>query len=90
MIAYQILISGRVQGVGFRWFAQKQAEQYGIAGYVRNLPDRRVQVVAQGEKEVLDAYCDTLREGPAFSKTETLSTERISVDPEIKGFHIRF
>jgi acylphosphatase len=76
--------------VGFRWFAQKQAEQFGITGHVRNLPDRRVEVVAQGEKEILDAFCNTLREGPAFSKPDTLTTERISVDSEIKGFHIRF
>jgi acylphosphatase len=90
MKALLILISGRVQGVGFRWFAERQAVEYGVNGYVRNLSDGRVEVLAQGEDEVLEAFCDSLKEGPPFSRPDTLSLEAVSINPELRGFHIRF
>jgi acylphosphatase len=79
-----------VQGVGFRWFAQKQAQHYGVAGYVRNLPDGRVEVFAQGEKEILDSFCEALREGPSFSRTDDFSVRKVITDPDVSGFEIRF
>lgn len=90
VIAYHIVVSGRVQGVGYRWFTQRLAEAYGIAGYVRNLPDGRVEVLAQAEKDVLDAFCDKLREGPSFSTTNDFSLDKIPVDPALHAFDIRF
>jgi len=90
MKALMILISGRVQGVGFRWFAERQAVEYGVNGYVRNLSDGRVEVLAQGDDEVLEAFCEKLREGPPFARPENLSLEAVSINSEIQGFHIRF
>ena len=90
MTACRILISGWVQGVGFRWFAQRQAEQYGVVGWIRNLPDGRVEVFAQAEKEVLDAFCERLREGPSIGTTEELLRETVPVDHKLLGFRIRF
>ncbi len=51
--AYVVVISGRVQGVGFRWFTEKEARARDVCGYVRNLPDGRVEVFAQGDESTL-------------------------------------
>lgn len=53
MLALQLTVSGRVQGVGFRWWAQGVARQLGLAGRVRNLSDGRVEVLAQGDPDAV-------------------------------------
>jgi acylphosphatase len=90
MIAYHIHVSGWVQGVGFRWFTERLANDLGVEGWVRNLPDGRVDVFAQGEKDVLDAFCERLREGPSYGATDELSIETVPVDLKLHGFRIRF
>jgi acylphosphatase len=64
---YHIFVSGRVQGVGYRRFAQKEAQSRRIYGWTRNLLDGRVEIIAQGEEKSLDEYCESLKKGPAFS-----------------------
>jgi len=66
----EITISGRVQGVGFRYFVHKQAEIYGISGFVRNLPNGSVYVEAEAEKHHLELFCNACKQGPnrAFVK----------------------
>jgi len=59
-----ILVTGRVQGVGYRYFAQAQAEALGVRGYVRNLPDGRVEAVAVGRAAPLEQFVQALRAGP--------------------------
>jgi acylphosphatase len=59
------LVSGLVQGVGFRWFVARHARSLGLAGYARNLPDGRVEVVVSGPEEGLPALERLLRAGPA-------------------------
>lgn len=88
--ALHILISGRVQGVGFRWFAERQAVEHGVDGYVRNLADGRVEVFAQAEEQLLEAFCETLRKGPSFSRAKELAVKKASVVPALHGFHIRY
>jgi len=63
----QAAISGRVQGVGFRWFARERARELGLAGWVRNRADGSLEVVAEGPAEALDAFESALREGPPGS-----------------------
>ncbi len=58
-------VGGRVQGVGFRFFVQRRARQLGLAGFVRNLPDRRLEVAAEGPAPGVQALIDTVREGPS-------------------------
>lgn len=89
MPAYRYLIRGRVQGVGYRYFASREAESLGVAGFARNLPDGGVEVIAEGAEDVLAAFEARLREGPAFAAVA--SVERAAIPPREaeKGFHIR-
>ncbi len=65
---YHIFVSGRVQGVGYRRFAQKQAETLSLQGWARNLLDGRVEIVAIGPESDLDQFCEFLKKGPSFSQ----------------------
>jgi acylphosphatase len=88
MPAYRFFVSGRVQRVGYRYFVLKEAEARGIAGFARNLPDGRVEVVAEGAAEVLGDFEDRLREGPAFA--QVAGVDRVETAPRgDAGFHIR-
>ncbi len=64
MIARRAIVSGRVQGVGFRFFARRAAREAGVKGWVRNLPDGNVETLAEGEEEAVGRYLELLREGP--------------------------
>jgi acylphosphatase len=68
----RFLISGMVQGVGFRWFVARHARALGLAGYARNLPDGRVEVVVSGPDDALPALERLLREGPANAQVQAL------------------
>ena len=63
-------MSGRVQGVGFRFFAREAAPVESLSGWVRNLPDGRVEVQAEGDREVVDRFERQLRRGPAGAGVE--------------------
>lgn len=90
MKAVQILISGRVQGVGFRWFAEKRASELAVAGYVRNRPGGDVEVLAQADEQTLESFCRELREGPRFAEVEELSVKTVPVDVDLEGFGVRY
>ncbi len=66
------LVRGRVQGVGFRAFARRQALDLSIRGYVENLPDGRVEVVAEGERSELEHLLVKLREGPPHAEVSDI------------------
>ncbi len=75
------LVSGRVQGVGFRRFVEKQAQEYDVSGIVRNLEDGRVEFFAQGSEESLDEFERAVRRGPMLSAVrEVKSTDVASKD----------
>jgi acylphosphatase len=57
-------ISGTVQGVGFRFFAERAGRRHGVSGFVRNLPDGRVEAAAEGEREAVDGFIAELQRGP--------------------------
>jgi acylphosphatase len=86
--SYRYIVSGRVQGVGFRYFALREAESLGLVGFVRNLPDGSVEVVAEGDEPPLARFEERLREGPGFARVSGI--DRIAVPPRGgSGFHIR-
>lgn len=83
-----------MQGVGYRRFAQKRASALQIAGWARNRIDGRVEVVAQGEEAILDAYCEELRKGPVFSQVHdvivrALTEEQITQEMLTSSFEIK-
>lgn len=83
-----LLIDGRVQGVGYRWFARQAGRELGLTGKVRNLPDGRVEVHAAGEPEQLARLVDRLREGPPASRVTGIAEEELATVPDWSGFDI--
>ena len=87
--AQHLIVSGRVQGVGFRYFAQATALEYGITGWVRNLSDGTVELHVEGEAERLESYKRALYDGNRFVGVAQIKTE--SVEPEMfRKFEIRY
>lgn len=89
VIARRFLIGGRVQGVGFRFFAEAQAAVEGVHGYVRNLPDGRVEAVIEGDEESLGRVERALRRGPAAARVESFISEPVVPTGRAIGFTIR-
>ena len=69
------IVTGKVQGVSFRDFVSASAQKLGVNGYVRNLPDGTVQVMAQAGQEELNAFLDILHTGPPLSRVEAVRIE---------------
>ena len=80
--AKRFFVSGRVQGVGFRFFAEHTASSLGIGGYVRNLSDGRVEVYAIATAEQTDALRNALRRGPRMAVVQRVDEERAEILPE--------
>jgi acylphosphatase len=78
MIARRATVSGRVQGVGYRFFAERAAREFGVRGWVRNLPDGRVESVVEGDEDAVRRYLDRLREGPRMGQVADLRVDEIS------------
>jgi acylphosphatase len=87
--AHRYVIAGRVQGVGFRWFAHDAAAREGVHGWVRNLPDGRVEVFAEGETESIQRLESALRRGPAAARVEKFETEEHAPSGRFTEFEIR-
>ena len=79
----EVLLSGRVQGVGFRYFALSAANRRGLTGWVANLPDGRVQCVAEGPREDLEALLEALERGPAGALVTSVQSAWM---PAVGGF----
>jgi len=86
VIAARFFVSGRVQGVGFRASARQRALALGLAGFARNLADGRVETLAQGGADDVEAYAQWLRRGPSFARVDDVRREAAEVDPELRGF----
>ena len=87
--AKHFVVRGRVQGVGYRFFALEAAQKWGIHGYVRNLPSGDVEVHAEADEGSLSGFKDELRHGPRFARvTEVVETEML-VTGTYSSFQIR-
>jgi len=87
--AQRFIVHGRVQGVGFRWFAEQAASVAGVSGWVRNRDDGTVEAVAAGSKEQLDEFAGYLRKGPRFAvvrRVEVTECPRLAAS----GFSIKY
>jgi acylphosphatase len=87
-VARRYLISGMVQGVGYRAFAQRCAGQIGVTGWARNQDDGRVEAHANGTVEQLDDFEARLRQGPRWAQVRAVEVSEAAVSHET-GFHIR-
>ena len=88
MIRYRVLISGRVQGVFYRGTCQEVAEEHGVRGWVRNLPDGRVEAVFEGPAEDVRRLVEWSRQGPRDAMVEDVHLQQ--EPPEgISGFQVR-
>jgi acylphosphatase len=70
VVARRFLVSGRVQGVGFRWFVKQTAEREGVTGWVRNLHDGRVEALVEGDAAAVARVEQALRQGPRSGHVE--------------------
>jgi acylphosphatase len=80
-MAYRWVLSGLVQGVGFRWYAARRASELGLKGWVRNLPDGRVEAVASGDPASLARFEELLRIGPRSARVT--GVEKVEVPHDI-------
>ncbi len=83
------LVSGRVQGVGFRFFAFTAAAREGIHGWVRNTADGSVEVSAEGDVEALDRFERSLRHGPPGARVEHVDVTDVGAGGRDTGFEVR-
>lgn len=88
MKTIQLLIKGKVQGVFFRATAKDIADDLGVKGWVRNLPDRNVEIRATATEEALQKYIDWCKQGPPKAKVENVSIEEL-VPEEFNNFKIK-
>jgi acylphosphatase len=84
------LVSGRVQGVGFRYFVIRSAQPLAVRGYTRNTEEGQVEVVAQGSRGALDQLLTALRRGPSAAEVEQVETNWRQPTSHFSGFHIRY
>ncbi len=70
----RIVVSGAVQGVGYRWHCRREAAARGVAGFVRNLPDGRVEAVLEGDASSVEAMLDWCRSGPPTARVSSAET----------------
>ncbi|HET8625224.1 MAG TPA: acylphosphatase [Gemmatimonadales bacterium] len=85
----QFVVSGRVQGVGFRWFVLRQAEREGLTGFARNLPDGSVEVLATGDVVALERLAAALRVGPPHARVDNVTMRDAPTIPAPSRFEIR-
>ena len=82
-------MSGRVQGVGYRFFADEAARVEGLSGWVRNLPDGRVEALVEGERESVERFARQMARGPRGARVDQVDTSDEIPDGRIRAFEIR-
>lgn len=90
MIRYNILVSGKVQGVGFRFFVVQQALELSITGFVRNNPDGTVEIDAQGSIENMQTFLSLIHKGSPFSKVSDVNTKKLDTFEDYTKFNAEY
>lgn len=90
MLAKHLLIEGRVQGVCFRANTQRAAQQLDLVGWVKNLPDGRVEAFAQGDEESLDQLITWCHNGPAWARVLAVIAQNVDCDDTLTSFEVRY
>ena len=88
IVARRFVVSGRVQGVGYRFHARDAAGREGLGGFVRNLPDRRVEVEAEGDDEAMQRFERALWQGPPAGRVDAVEVTEIAPQVAAAVFRI--
>jgi len=86
MKAVHAFVTGRVQGVFYRQMTRQEGRRMGLWGWVRNLPDGRVEVWAQGDEDAVERFVDWLWEGPPRSAVTGVESQAVPPDPSVQDF----
>jgi acylphosphatase len=86
----RLLVSGRVHQVGYRDWMIRRAQALGVRGWVRNLSDGRVEMVAVGDEAALAAFVEASREGPRLARVDDIDVRPATAERPMKGFTKRF
>lgn len=89
MKALRLIVSGRVQGVAFRYYARREAISLGVRGYVRNLPGGEVEIVAEGPPEAVDKLASWARTGPPMARVSGMEAVELQAAVGYSEFSVR-
>lgn len=90
MIRYSILVDGRVQGVGFRFFTQLTATNLNLTGWCKNLYDGKVQIEIQGSEDTLNKFVSLLKKGNNFSRIDEIIVDKIPIIETEKKYSVKY
>lgn len=90
MVRAHVIISGFVQGVGFRYFIESLANELSLTGWVRNTPEGAVETVLEGREESIEKAIARCKEGPPFAKVEHVTVEKGEARGDLRGFTIKY
>lgn len=85
----RLVVSGRVQGVGFRYFTQRQGERHGLVGWVKNLPCGNVETEAQGDAGLVDEFIRAVGRGPSSAQVVNVQITDVPLNDRDEDFSIR-
>jgi acylphosphatase len=88
-VRVHVFVSGLVQGVGFRYFAFREARRLRLTGFVRNLPDHRVEILAEGDQDALERFVEAMQKGPQGSIIRDVGVEWTDEPAREREFVIR-
>ncbi len=86
----EVYVEGVVQGVGFRYFTRRVARELGVKGYVKNLPDGRVFIVAEGDEGQIEKFLSMIRKGPPLAIVKKVHVAEAEAKGEFEDFTIRY
>lgn len=89
-VQYEIRITGRVQGVGFRFFAREKAAVCNITGWVKNMPDGNLFILAQGTETDINTFLDYLKIGPSMSRVNKIIKNKIPGIDKFSSFQVKY
>lgn len=90
LVRVRILAGGRVQGVAYRFYAEKMAARLDVTGWVRNLADGRVEILAEGAAVSIETFLERLRDGPSLARVDSFDVRREPATGEFGDFRVAF
>ena len=90
LVTAGIMVSGRVQGVGYRFFTETAAQKFGIKGWSKNLPDGRVQLEVEGSRDAVQKFIEELRVGPRMARVAGVEVTWMPHRGKYDNFYISF